>query len=395
MSRERSLKLFLLLLSLVVAFAASEAFLRMLYPKSDIFPADPVKDPVLGHKILPYQSGHDAKGFRNDSAEGRFPVVCIGDSFIYGNGVQRFSAIPQQLGRMLKSPVYNMGMGGYGPLQYFALIDEARNMGARKIVIAIYMGNDLTDAFSMADQKEQWRFLRQACHEEDIPIPIQPCPYTCKVHDPTYWEPDLLTTRLKSKGSLIWNVHSYLRLHSVFYALSYEFAVKPSLQALFEKEEHKNQPGAYYSEALDVVFRPSIYLSSLDLRNDQVLCGLRITGRIIDLIASKYKDRQNFLFVIIPTKESVCYGSLKQNQLMLPPEFECGVHYERIAADWISKRLSSNGFQYVLPLSEMQKATLAGTVLFPHSSDDHPNAAGYGIIAKAIYEAVKDTVGQR
>ncbi|MCE5335976.1 MAG: hypothetical protein LLG06_15455, partial [Desulfobacteraceae bacterium] len=108
--RETLKKTLLLLFSLFLAVVLSEAALRLIYPKSDIFPAEPEKDPVLGHKILPYQSGHDANGFRNDSVVGRYPVVCIGDSFIYGNNVPRRKAIPQLLGSMLGVPVYNMGM---------------------------------------------------------------------------------------------------------------------------------------------------------------------------------------------------------------------------------------------------------------------------------------------
>ncbi len=73
--REKLYTVLLLLVSFLVALALAESALRMVYPKSDIFPAEPAKDPILGHKILPYQTGHDANGFRNDSAKGRFPIA--------------------------------------------------------------------------------------------------------------------------------------------------------------------------------------------------------------------------------------------------------------------------------------------------------------------------------
>ncbi|MHC1728495.1 MAG: SGNH/GDSL hydrolase family protein [Syntrophobacteraceae bacterium] len=387
---ERSFRILLVLLSLTVAFAVCEAALRMLYPKSDIFPAEPEKDPILGHRILPNQSGHDGKGFRNDSDKGPFPVVCIGDSFIYGNNVPRRNAIPQQLGRLLKRPVYNMGIGGYGPLQYYHLIDEAKRAGAQDIVIAFYLGNDITDAFSISVRLEYWQFLRQASNRDMSPLDFKPCPVPCEMRDPVYWEPDLLTIRLKSKDSWIWRIHSFLRLHSVFYAMTYEYAVKPGIRTVFEKGKHRAQPGVFHSNSVDIFFRPSISLSALNMRNEQVRSGLQVIGSLIKLMSQKYGKKNDLLFVLIPTKENVYFNYFKQKQVTIPAEYECQVHYERLIAGWIGNELSANGFKYLDALEEMEKAALGGAVLYPNSSDDHPNIRGYEIIADLIYQELKE-----
>ncbi len=390
---ERVLKLVLVLMSFTLAIAASEGVLRLLYPKSDIVPAEPEKDPILKHRILPYQSGHDGKGFRNDSAEGRFPVVCLGDSFIYGNNVPRRNAIPQQLSRLLKMPVYNMGMGGYGPVQYYYLIDEAKKMGAGKIVIAYYMGNDITDASAMSERYDYWKFLREGTGPGALPI-FEPCTLPYETKDPTYWEPDIVTIQLKSSDSLLWRAHSFLRVNSVFYGMAYEHAMKPAIQALFEKEKHLHQPGAFYSKTIDIVFRPSIVLTALDLKNEQVRWGMEVIRRIIALTAEKYQNREDFLFVLIPTKESVYYNFFKNKGINIPVEYECQVHYEKIAAHWIEKELASKGFKYKDGLPAMEKEALKGAALYPPTSDDHPNLHGYEIIANQVYFELKDTVNR-
>lgn len=388
-TREKSLRALLLILSLLVAIAAGEAALRLFYPKSDIVPAEPEKDPILGRRILPYQSGHDEKGFRNDSARGPFPIVCIGDSFTYGNNVARRNAIPQQLGRLLKKPVYNMGMGGYGPAQYYYLLDEARRAGAEKIVIAFYLGNDITDAFSMSEGYEYWRFLSLEAEQDAEAADFEPCAFPCEMQEPAYSEPDLITIQLKSKESMVWQVHSFLRINSIFYAMTYEYALKPAVSALFEKSKHRTQPGTFYSSKIDTVFKPSMVLTALDLRNEKVARGLKVTCRVLELMSRK-SQKHEVLFVLIPTKESVYYQFFKQHHTPLPAEYECQVHYESIIARRLEREITSRGFQCLDALPELERAALAGAALYPSSSDNHPNVTGYGLIAKTIYRALND-----
>jgi len=385
--REKLYTVLLLLVSSLVALALAESALRVVYPKSDIFPAEPAKDPILGHKILPYQTGHDANGFRNDSAKGRFPIACIGDSFIYGNGVPRRKAIPQQLGRLLGTPVYNMGMGGYGPPQYYRLIEDAKKIGAKRIVIGFYLGNDITDTFTLCSRNDYWAPLLKAC-DADGPTVFEPCPVPCEVRDPSYREPDLPTAQLKQEGSLPWRIHSFLRLNSVLYALSYESVLKPAFQALVERKRHL-LPGNFSADSLGIIFTPSVNLTATDLRHEHIQCGLKIVFRIIGLMAEEYKNRDEFLFLLIPTRESVYYQYLKRAQAALPPEFECQVHYERIIARRIAEELAKHGFRCLDPLPKMERAALEGKLLYPRSRDNHPNGDGYSLIAEEVYEALK------
>ncbi|MCE5335083.1 MAG: hypothetical protein LLG06_10920, partial [Desulfobacteraceae bacterium] len=278
------------------------------------------------------------------------------------------------------------GMGGYGPVQYYYLIDEARKMGAQRIVIAFYLGNDVTDAFGLPNRLEKWAFLRRECETDDLP-PFELCPVPCEIRDPSYWEPDLPTIQLKQSGSVLWTIHSYLRLNSVFYAMAYESALKPAVQALFEKSRQIT-PGSFAPASLGLIFTPSMNLTTLDLRHDHIRCGCKIIRRILALMAQKQNAREELLFVIIPTRENIYHKRLKRDGIELPPSFECQVHYEREISRFIAGELRKNGFRFIDVQPQMEEAALQNRTIYPRSGDHHPSAAGYALIAAQIYKAL-------
>ena len=383
-------KIILLVVSLVAGLMICEGITRLIRPASDIFPAQPAIDPLLGHRILPFQSGHDARGFRNADAAGDFPVVCIGDSQMYGAGIARESAIPQQLGRMINQRVYNMGMGGYGPVQYYQLSKQARGLHPQKIIIAFFLGNDLLDAYFMAERNEPWRWLQQEMGPEKQLDSIPPCSQHVEplnIHD-LYYAPEVITLKLKEGGSLIWRVHSFLRLHSALYALQYECVVKPLVQRLFERKKYLSQPGAFACPQIDTIFTPGLDLKRIDLQDRLVRQGILITQRIIELMARDY-PRGALLFTFIPTKEAVYYNYLKKAKVPLPRAFTCCVHYEKAATAWLTRVINAAGLQVVDVFPALEKAALDGKLLYHFTSDAHLNAAGARIVATCLAQALE------
>jgi len=91
----------LILISLLMGLLVCELVLRIVSHESDMMPMIPTPDPILGWRLPPLQSGLYARGFRNITAEGDFPIVCIGDSMIYGAGLPFRYAVPQQMSLML------------------------------------------------------------------------------------------------------------------------------------------------------------------------------------------------------------------------------------------------------------------------------------------------------
>ena len=390
-SGKRLTNLFLVALSLAVALGLCELAARAIHPASDIFPSNPARDPILGHRILPYQSGHDGRGFRNKTSQGDFTVVCIGDSQVYGAGIARSYAFPQQLSRLLHQPVYNMGLGGYGPVQYYQLLQESRQLHPKKTVIAFFLGNDLLDAYA-AVRQDYWHGLKPGPTEAGqlTSIPLCARSYSQSDSREPQYAPDIITFKLKTGGSWVWRIHSWLRLHSALYALQYEGLVKPLIQRTLERKKHLEAPGAFSSPEVDTIFMPGINLRSLDLRVEDVRTGLLITRKIIEKMADLQIPKKDLLFIMIPTKENIYYQFLRDRKVVLPAEYECAVHYERVIGSWLQQVITQNGFTCLDVFPPLEKAARQGNLPYHSSSDAHLNARGNRLVAETLYQALRD-----
>lgn len=376
----------LILVSLLMGLLLCELVLRLVSHESDIMPVIPTPDPILGWRLPPFQSGLDARGFRNITAEGDFPIVFIGDSMIYGSGLPLRDAVPQQMSLMLREKVYNMGGPAYGPIQYYQLFKESRNMHPRKTIIAIFMGNNLLKAYFMAYQHEPWKWLLNESGDDYELQTISHCslPVDYTKIDFQYLDPEKVLLHSPNKG-FIRAVHEFLSSYSAIYANSYERIVKPLVQKRLEL------PGVYfYSTAIDTVFVPGGNLRYQDLQDNRVRRGLLITKKIIELLATEQRGKHDLLFIILPTKENVYYNFLKSNNIALPNEFECCVHYEREIYRWLSNVIKSHGFEFIDVFPPLEKSATNGVLLYNHLSDCHLNAKGSQIVATTIGNAMKN-----
>ena len=121
-------------LSFVFACSLAEISLRIILPKIEptysVKESDPLlkPDPILGHRLKPNKDlGIDKNGFKNDKILSQYPIVALGDSHTLG-GLSKESrnvSWPKYLSDILKIPVYNMGVHGYGVAQYYYLLDKA------------------------------------------------------------------------------------------------------------------------------------------------------------------------------------------------------------------------------------------------------------------------------
>ena len=119
--------------------------------------AGTVEDEILGIKLLgAFYPEIDAEGFRNDDIPDHADVVALGDSQTYGYNATTFETWPRRLGDRSDLQVQNLGIGGFGPAQYYYLMDRALAFSPRAIVIGFYLGNDLMDA-CVIFRKAYWR----------------------------------------------------------------------------------------------------------------------------------------------------------------------------------------------------------------------------------------------
>lgn len=102
---------------------------------------------LRGNPALPE---HDRLGFRNTTVPTKVDIVTIGDSNTYGDECRPDEAWPIVLSRLSRVSVYNMGSGGWGPIQFREVLPSALEFSPKLVIICIYFGNDLLDSYNMA-----------------------------------------------------------------------------------------------------------------------------------------------------------------------------------------------------------------------------------------------------
>src|SRR6266849_978830 len=149
--------------SLLISLTAVEAGLRIIEKKrlgDRAVEQKLVPDPELGNRLAPGTPGHDTNGYRNDSVPAQADIVAVGDSQTWGVNADRQSTWPQQLAKLSGHSVYNMSLGGYGPVQYWVLTQRAQKMSPRLVVVGLYLGNDLYDTYRLAYTNDNYKELR-------------------------------------------------------------------------------------------------------------------------------------------------------------------------------------------------------------------------------------------
>jgi hypothetical protein len=119
-----------------IALLLGEFVSRRILNPSDYLGVEMVQDDVLGAvPSATAKAGFDAWGFRNREVPKTADIVAVGDSHTFGNTAKMDESWPYVLGRLTGRNVYNMGMGGYGPNQYFHLSNsKALNLKPNAIV---------------------------------------------------------------------------------------------------------------------------------------------------------------------------------------------------------------------------------------------------------------------
>src|SRR5262249_17942708 len=187
--------------------------------------------------------------------------VAVGDSHTYGNTARMKESWPFVLGQLTGRQVYNMGLGGYGPNQYFYLSQtKALTLKPKMIIWGLYMGDDFEGAYSLSYGLEHWAYLRV--------LPPR------KV-DPDVWE-------APPEDTLVKRIRVWMSRHSIIYQMVFhsgfgghvtgEVQIKNAAQLYPGIATSINVPGTNLSEA----FRPKGMLTRLDMDNPDIREGMRI-----------------------------------------------------------------------------------------------------------------------
>ena len=360
----------LVLLSTLLSLLGGELLLRLVLDPADFLEVILVEDPVLRHRIEPNTIGHDALGFRNKAVPEKVDVIAIGDSLTYGVSATREGSWPNQLGKLLGTPVYNMGLGGYGPMEYLYLLEhEALRMQPKQLVVGFYFGNDLLDACWAVEQKAHWAAWRSGGAN------------MCE------WS--------KSMPKQVGSLRFWMARHSVLYTL-----VKTTILARFvswqkDQSAQQVQPDVQMlwtdrsNGGVKTIFTPQERLLALDLTRRGVQEGLRITKQSFDEMRdATARLGIQLLVVLIPTKERVYCDYLKQSKDATPATYLrlCAAEDE-VKQDLVGY-LSSSGIYFVDVTEPLRQQVSKHIPLYPTDGDAHPTASGYGVIARSIFDVL-------
>jgi lysophospholipase L1-like esterase len=95
----------------------------------------------------------DSRGFRNPVERARASVVLIGDSIVYGHGVEETSTIRHHLEAILGEPVANLGVQGSSIHDEYQVL-KAFGVSLRpRYVFLFFLANDIDDLRSLSERE--------------------------------------------------------------------------------------------------------------------------------------------------------------------------------------------------------------------------------------------------
>lgn len=377
-SRELLIKWVVLAMALGIGLVLGELSCQLILNPADYLSAKTIPDDILGIRITPNSSGFDEWGFRNARVPPHAEIVAIGDSHTYGNTAAMEDAWPSVVARVTGRDVHNLGLGGYGPNQYYYILKtKGLRLHPKLVMCGLYMGDDFENAFLITYGLEYWSSLRK---EEWRNV------------DADIWN-------LAEKP--VWGAYlrNWLSEHSIVYRLVFHGPLLASLKETFRFWQASGGEDPYTttvvvdSQNLREAFRPVGIAEKLDQSSGQVREGMRITFQLLREMDSLCKQEGcKLLVVLIPTKETVFADYLENNsKIHLHEILDRVIKNERVARSALVKFLDSSGIAYLDTLPALKESV--GNHLYAQTTRDmHPGKNGYKVIGEAVAGYLK---GQR
>jgi len=371
----------LLTLSILISIMIGEALLRKLFDPVDYLQAQLIPDDILGHRVRPDR--YDSWGFRNKAVPASVKVVAIGDSQTYSILTTASDSWPGKLQKLTGQDVYNLSLGGYGPVQYYQLLkDKAFQLNPSLVIVGFYFGNDIFDAYNMVYTKDYWRHLRRP----DLVIGAEPSVQISKPATPREHKFLGGIRNWLAENSILYRI-SVFSFGNVFQFLEVKYSrstIDPDITILENKEAQ-----------IRTAFRPLEELHGLDLQDARVQEGLRLTLQLFREMRDLCSERGvEFVVVLIPTKESVFAEYIAENKDIRNSNIINQLLGNEREASRLSKSyFNEHGITYIDVLPDIRRA-LPKTNPYPRNLDGHLNPTGNEAVARAIQNTLKD-VGRK
>lgn len=367
-------------------------------------------DDEMGKVRNPEFFENDSRGFRNEKALNSAEIVTLGDSQTVGINARREDAWPKQLQRMLGTPVYNMSIGGNGPVRYHYLVEQALELEPRWVLTGFYVGNDLWNSlheyYILNVPGVDWR--------PKDPARVREIEERARIGEREYLEASRYLTyqppsgpkqgagghgreqgskspvRLLQDHSRIWGAARAIRA-GIAQRRSGEIFDQRHWNQLVESARSDSGLVVYESVGVKTMLHPGHRFNGEDIEGDSLLQeGLDLSLHTLQRIDAEVRAAgSRHMVVLIPSKEYVYVEALD-------PAPQPGTVMEALGRNeaeiWNRTKafLAANGIEYVDALPEMRRGVAEDVQLYPYSTQSHPDTPGYERIARAVVRALEE-----
>jgi lysophospholipase L1-like esterase len=330
-----------------------------------------VDDDTLGKRAAPNSFGIDSNGFRNDSVPVQADIVAIGDSQTWGANADRRHTWPAILSQLANRPVYNMSRGGYGAVQYWRLSQEAMKLSPKVMVVGVYFGNDLWDAYHAVYTDEQYQSLRTSQDKSS------------DLYKDTVADAIVTATNEFNKARRDYYQKRYPGVLASLVMFSDWYA-----DADYVWGQNAGQDGDTFNNGtLRTVFTTTYRFLPLNRDDARIAEGLRLTkDRLRQIKQDADAAHIRLIVLLIPTKEGVFAPVMTTTAR---PTYRQLIDMEAQDRGDISNFLEGAKIEYVDALPVLQQAILQNVQIYPANMDGHPNAQGYARIAALVFDKIK------
>ena len=376
-------KTLIVLAAVIASLLVAEGVTRVFFDPVDYLWPRQSPDEILRLKINPNSRAHDSWGFRNKYVPERADIVAIGDSQTYGISALARYTWPETLERLTGKEVYNLAIGGYGPAEYFYLMEhKALQLKPDLIIAGFYLGNDLADSYEAVYTVPHWEDLR---NPDLAIIDDTKGGGSGKPEEKKSPPPKTLRTGFKY---ITYVITDWFAGHSVLYRIVTETYLGDMIRqrrmidrgeeiVMFRDNEHGINTG----------FTPETRLQGLDLTKPHLQEGLSLAlGFFNRMNEAAEKNGIRFLVVIIPTKETVFEEFIEGNDsLSGSRKIDRLIENERQVNEIAKSYFEEHNISYLDVLEPLRQA-VPNEQIYPNNYNGHSNKNGYGIIAESIYQ---------
>jgi lysophospholipase L1-like esterase len=374
----------LLFVSTAIALVACEFVARFFLDPVDYLKPPLVDDDVLGHRIEPGSGGHDEWGFRNKNVPESCDIVAIGDSQTYGIGAASTDAWPATLAELTGRTTYNLSLGGYGPVHYLHLLEEkGLGLSPTLVIVGLYYGNDLHEAFGATYHIDHWKWLRtpEMSARQD------------SVRAARAERPQPRRKRAGGWRGGVLSVREWFSRRSVVYRAVFEVSplgrVLRISQTRFVPDEDAtilDDPESGIRTAFALAHRRE----GIDLSQPTVREGVRIAQEVFRRMHdTATSNGAEFVVAILPSKPLVYARYIEHNETLDRHELIDAILADERRIDAMMKAsFDEHGIRYIDTLPALQEA-VAGEPLYPANANSHPNKNGYAVIARTIQSYIE------